>query len=93
MVLEVPGASKEDLEVSPGPVEGSLSVRIQSHEALRTSGVVLRNERNSEKGRIRYERVIPVAWDADAPKVRPSLADGILTLVVPKKAAEPEKRS
>lgn len=83
VVLDVPGAQQENLEVKPGPMPGTVSIRAEARLPL--AGQVLRAERLAPtNGTVRYARIVPVAWDADASKTRVTLAHGVLTLVVPR---------
>jgi HSP20 family molecular chaperone IbpA len=94
VVMDCPGAIKEDLDISPGPIAGTVAVRLKAREE-KHSGQALRVERGTPNGGFRFQRVVPVAWDAEVSKAKYSLADGILTLTVPKKsggAAEETKK-
>ncbi len=86
---DIPGVKKEDIHVS---VEGNL-VRIdaetRSEKESRGEGdKVLRSERHY--GTI--SRSFTLAQDVDAGKVQARYADGVLKLVLPKKAAAPAGR-
>lgn len=90
VVLEVPGAQKEKIEVAPGPVAGTLVVRVEARDASPGQAVV-RSERGMRSGAVRYERVVPVAWDADADAAKTSFENGLLTVTMPKRRAEEAK--
>ncbi len=89
-MIEIPGATKESLEIGPGPVAGTVSVKAQCREDT-SRGSPLHAERGARTGTVRFERVVPVAWDADVAKARPEIRDGVLTLVVPRRSPEPKK--
>lgn len=72
--------------MGPGPIAGTVSVRLKAREEKQT-GQPLRMERGGAPNGVRFQRVVPVAWDADVPKTKVALSDGMLTLTVPKKAA------
>lgn len=86
VLIETPGVAKEDVEVRPGPVAGTLVVRAQTRVQSQSSATPLRMERGSLHSPIRYERVVPVAWDADTAAAKASLQEGLLTLTVPKRS-------
>lgn len=73
----------------PGPVPGTLALRAAIREDER--GGVLRSERSLGQGRGRFERVIPVGPDADTSSLRKEFREGLLILVVPKKAPPREE--
>lgn len=87
MLLDVPGAVNDGLEVTPGPVRGTVSVRARGRES-KEPGQVLVSERGSPQGPLRYARVVPVGWDADVQKAKASLSDGVLTVTIPKSKDE-----
>lgn len=94
LVAEVPGALKDTLEVVPGPVAGTVSLKVATRPE-EASEVRLRNERGAQGGRVLFHRIVPVAWDADAGGAKTELADGLLVVRVPKKTKvrpEPSKR-
>lgn len=92
VVLDLPGAQQEHLEVKPGPMPGTVSVRAEARVPVK--GQVLRGERMAPaSGTVRYTRVVPVGWDADASKARATLAHGVLTLTVPRQERPEERRS
>jgi HSP20 family protein len=91
LVIDMPGATKSALDVETGPVPGTLVVRAEIPEEEKPSAT-LRSERSQRFGGLtRYERVVPVAWDADLDKVKPDLKDGILTITVPKRTSGSQK--
>jgi HSP20 family molecular chaperone IbpA len=87
LLVEVPGATRESMEVVPGPIPGTLAIKLDARPPEKDDGRLLRNERGSRDGRVRYERVVPVAWDADTSTARAEIANGILTVTVPKRSA------
>ena len=92
VILDVPGATSDGLEVKPGPAVGTLQVRVPCGPEPTTNGQVLRRERMPRDGA--YERVVPVAWDANVEKAKPTVSNGVLTIVVPKtQASGHDKRS
>lgn len=94
LVLDVPGASKEDVSVEAGPIPGTVLVRVEPSEAsLRTpKGTPVRVERAASRpGGVRLERIVPVAPDADGSGAKVSLKDGVLTVTVPKRAPASEQ--
>jgi HSP20 family molecular chaperone IbpA len=94
VILDVPGATSDGLEVKPGPAMGTLQVRIPCGPEPTTTGQVLRRER-VPRPEGAYVRVVPVAWDANVEKAKPTVSNGVLTIVVPKtqSAGHGEKRS
>lgn len=92
LVVDVPGATKDQLEIRPGPLPGTLLVKVQGKEE-KTPQSVLRSERGV-RGPVRYERVVPVAWDADVARAQPTIEDGVLRISVPKQGSDkrPEKK-
>lgn len=93
VVLDVPGATSEGLEVKPGPAMGTLQVRVQCGPEPATTGQVLRRERSIRPGDGMFVRVVPVAWDANVEKAKPTVSNGVLTIVVPKNQGAGDKRS
>ena len=91
LVLDVPGATKEGIELKPGPIPGTLQVRVP-HAPEPTNGQVLRRERAPRSVDGAYARLIPVAWDANVKEARSSLSNGVLTLVVPKNDAGKDEK-
>lgn len=91
VVLDLPGAQQEHLEVKPGPMPGTVSIRAEARLPL--TGQMLRAERMTPThGTVRYARVVPVGWDADTSKARATLAHGVLTLVVPRQERPDERK-
>lgn len=86
--MDVPGARKEDLEIRPGPLPGTIEVKVEGKEEERPK-TLLRSERGVGD-RVRYERLVPVAWDAEVSKAKPSIENGVLTVEIPKQRAEKE---
>jgi HSP20 family molecular chaperone IbpA len=84
VVLEVPGARKEGIEISPGGSPGTLVVDVAGSPERKPRRVLLA-ERQKTGESTRYRRLIPLGADALAAKAQPSLEDGLLTIVVPKK--------
>lgn len=91
VALEVPGASRETVEVTPGPLPGTILAKVEARSSD-PNAPMLRAERGARAGTIRYQRVLPVAWDADVNNVKVSLADGILTVTLPKQRARVEEK-
>ncbi len=85
IIIDVPGAVKDDVEVRSGPVRGTLALTARVREEPHGEGHTLIQERGSTR-RSRYARILPVAWDADVDRAKVSLADGVLTILVPKTA-------
>lgn len=81
-MADVPGATEKDMEIAPGPLPGTLLLRIRVADASRPKSV-LRAERNAGEG-LRYERIVPVGWDADVSRAQGELDRGILKVTVPK---------
>ncbi len=83
VVLDVPGATKDGIEVTPGPVKGTLSIRATvrvDEDAANMRRLV--NERVSNTGP--FARILPVAWDADVERAKTSITDGVLSVTIPK---------
>lgn len=86
VTVEVPGADKDGLEVLPGPVPGTIVVQAKVTEEHKGNGRMLLRERRVRGPGARYARVIPVAWDVDAENAKTTLENGILRVVLPKRA-------
>lgn len=86
-MLEVPGAAKDTIEIGPGPASGTLSVKVDAPSKEPETGL-LRAERGARSGSVRFQRILPIAYDADCTNAKASLADGILTISVPKSRAK-----
>ncbi len=86
----------EGLEVVTGPVPGTLRIRVQARDVDRR-GNLLRGERGPDAARLRFERVLPVAADADTNSVKTTLRDGILVVTMKKRdpshASPPTERT
>ncbi|MHB8586905.1 MAG: Hsp20/alpha crystallin family protein [Thermoplasmatota archaeon] len=100
LVMDLPGVSREAIETASGPVAGTLVVRAQAREERKEEAKgpgaeprhrVLRDERGSSSQPARFERVVPVAVDADTSRARVETRDGVATLIVPKKATKEER--
>lgn len=89
LLLELPGVGKEGIEVAPGPVAGTLSVKAQGAVERRGQHAIVL-ERGVRTEGSRFERLIPVAWDADVARTRFTIENGLLALTVPKKSAAAE---
>ena len=83
---ELPGLTMEDVEVSVLGREVTIGGERRIGDA--DGAAWLRRERSSG----RFTRTLTLPWDVDADKVEAKLADGVLTIRLPKsEAARPRK--
>lgn len=85
--LEVPGVAKDDLKVSA--TDDSLTVRGETRKEVETNG------KNVHRQEIRYgsfQRTMPLPADVDPSKTHAELANGVLTVTLPKAAHAKAKR-
>lgn len=86
---EVPGVKLEDIEISVLGKNLSLTVERKADE-LEKDAVCYRNERETSKS----SRIFKMPFEMDAAKVEAKLADGILTVKVPRsEESKPKKIS
>lgn len=83
--VELPGVKKDDISVEPAGQE--LIIRGQLKDSVK-SGRTLRRGRRS--GRFEYRVMLPSQAEAD--QVTAALADGVLTVTVPKAETEKPRR-
>lgn len=92
VILDVPGAVTDKLELAPGPTTGTLLVRVPCR-AETVDGQSVRRERGARQEGSVFTRIVPVSWDADAAAARGEIRDGILTITVPKAKGGQEEGS
>lgn len=86
-MLDVPGATQDGLEIKPGPMAGTLVVRAEAKAA--PHGAPLLTERSAgPSDAVRYHRLVPVAWDADVAKAKPTVSNGVLVVTIPRAQAQ-----
>lgn len=81
VLCDVPGARSEALELTPGPLPGTLSIRVPLKDAS-LNGHAIRAERSAAK---RFARIVPVGFDADVEHARGSIESGVLRISVPRR--------
>lgn len=91
VVLEAPGASGESLEVTPGPVAGTITISARVDPLTRVNGRPLRAERPSDGGSRVVKRTLAVAWDADTARASAALENGLIVVSVPRSRSEKQK--
>lgn len=86
ILVDVPGVRGDSIEVAPGPVPGTLVLRGEVLSRHAESPRLLAERR---QGGPRFERVVPVAPDADVGQATVTLTEGLLSVVVPKNVGSP----
>ena len=81
--IELAGVKKQDVKIE---LSGRRLTGTGERKERQREGTLRRRTRTV--GRFRYEMVLPV--DVDAKKVEASLNEGVLTIRIPKAAAEPK---
>jgi HSP20 family protein len=84
----LPGVKKEDIQVSVDQNEVTISAEVKRETAAKEGERVLHSERFYGK----TTRVFTVSQDIDEAAVQAKYADGILSVVLPKKAPVSAKR-
>lgn len=87
ILLDVPGAHDDGIEVVPGSTPGTLSICARVATRAESEGKLVMGERAS-RGGYEHRRLLAIAWDADVNAAKTSLDAGVLTVVIPKKANE-----
>ncbi len=88
VLATLPGVKKEDIQVSVDQNEVTISAEVKREAAAREGERVLHSERFYGK----TTRVFSVGQDIDEAGVQAKYADGVLSLVLPKKAPVSAKR-
>lgn len=93
--MDLPGIEADRIEITPGPVRGTLRVSATPKERPDPAGRVLLGERSMRAAGVRsYTRTIPIGWDADVDNVRRTVSDGVLRITIPKLAsARPNEKT
>ncbi|GEM_PF-6987636 len=91
VILDVPGADQGGVEVRPGPVPGTVSIRAEAKPIQK--GTPVRTERGASTTEVRYQRIVPVGWDADVHHAEAKVKDGVLTVTVPRSQPGSEQQS
>ena len=82
--LEIAGVEKDDLEIS---IYGNLlRIRGEKHSTAEQEGKIYHL---MERAYGRFERTIPLPHDVDDGAAEVSVADGVVTVILPKKVALP----
>ncbi len=84
----LPGVKKEDIHVSVDQNEVTIGAEVKRETGIKDGEKVLRSERVYGKS----TRVFALGQDIDEDNVQAKYADGILSLVLPKKAPVSAKR-
>lgn len=85
---EIPGVKKEDIHVTIDGNQVSISAEVKQEKEVKEGEKVLRSERYYGK----VARSFSVASDIDEATSQAKYADGVLELVLPKKAASASKK-
>ena len=85
---EIPGVSKEDINVSIDGNEVEISAEVKNEKEIRNGEKVLRSERYYGK----VSRAFALEHDLDEAATQAKYVDGILELRLPKKASTSVKR-
>ena len=85
---ELPGVKKEDINVSIDGSHIAISAEVKKEHEEKNGERVLRSERYYGK----FSRSFQLAQDVDDSKAEAKYSDGVLQLVLPKKAAESAKK-
>lgn len=85
---EVPGVKKEDIKVSINGNQVSISAEVKKEHEVKDGAKVLRSERYHGK----FSRSFALAGDVDETAAQAKYSDGVLQLVLPKKAAVSAKK-
>ena len=88
MAATLPGVKKEDIHVSVDQNEVTISAEVKREATTKEGERVLHSERFYGK----TTRVFSVGQDIDEAAVQAKYADGVLNLVLPKKAPATAKR-
>lgn len=92
VLADVPGTVKDDVEIAPGPLPGTMLLRAHPKEAPRPK-TPLRIERTRSIEGARFERVVPVGWDADVARADATVENGVLRVTVPKQKMGAERKA
>ena len=87
VVAEIPGAKKEDIQVSVERGTVMISAKIEKASEEKDGERVIRRERYSGS----MQRAFTLDTNIDESKVDASYQDGVLRLVLPKREATPQK--
>lgn len=88
LVAEIPGARKEDIEVSVDRGTVMISAKVEKSSEQKDGERVIRRERYSGS----MQRAFTLDSTADESKVDASYENGVLRVVLPKKEASPQQR-
>ena len=85
---EIPGVKKEDIQVTIDGSQIAISAEIKNEKVVKDGEKLLRNERYFGKA----SRAFTVASDVDEETSQAKYNDGVLELILPKKATAMTKR-
>lgn len=85
---ELPGVKKEDINVSIDGSQIAISAEVKKEHEEKEGGRVLRSERYYGK----FSRSFQLAQDVDESAAQAKYSDGVLQLLLPKKAAVSAKK-
>ncbi|WP_059413157.1 Hsp20/alpha crystallin family protein [Cupriavidus basilensis] len=88
LVAEIPGAKKEDIDVSVDRGTVMISAKVERSSEQKDGERVIRRERYSGA----MQRAFTLDSAIDESKVDASYEDGVLRVVLPKKEASPQQR-
>jgi HSP20 family protein len=84
---EIPGVKKEDINVSIDGGQIAISAEVKNEKEVKEGGKVIRSERYYGK----VSRAFALGQDVDEETAEAKYNDGILTLLLPKRAASKTK--
>ncbi|MBT1539816.1 Hsp20 family protein [Ralstonia solanacearum] len=88
IVAEIPGAKKEDIDVTVDRGTVMISAKVERHSEQKEGERVIRSERYSGS----MQRLFTLDASIDESKVEAGYENGLLRVVLPKKEASPQQR-
>lgn len=90
--MDIPGIELERIEVTAGPVRGTVRVVATATEQRETAGgQMLLGERRARAAGVQgYTRTIPIGWDADVGSAKKTLKNGVLRVFIPRLPQTPK---
>jgi HSP20 family protein len=88
VLAEIPGVKKDDLQVTIDGDEVSIGAEVKQEKDVKEGSRVVHSERYYGK----VSRTFRLGYEVDEAKAQAKYADGVLELVLPKKAAAGHRR-